>query len=139
MDKEEYIFLNKKYENAVTAIKAHLFDVISNEEKKAMRIGLEMSREGISEEQYNKLQEIAMKQGEDLGRDGWFNQVDRNQLPRFTETFLQVLNTARTKRCRIFQELDKYQSRKRRRTYALCGREYRNFSYLPCGERHPDR
>ena len=68
MDKEEYIFLNKKYENAVTAIKAHLFDVISNEEKKAMRIGLEMSREGISEEQYNKLQELAMKQGEDLGR-----------------------------------------------------------------------
>ena len=32
MEKEEYIFLNKKYENAVTAIKAHLFDVISNEE-----------------------------------------------------------------------------------------------------------
>lgn len=68
MDKEEYIFLNKKYENAVTAIKAHLFDVISNEEKKAMRIGLEMSREGISEEQYKELQELAMKQGEDLGR-----------------------------------------------------------------------
>ena len=68
MDKEEYIFLNKKYENAVTAIKAQLFDVISNEEKKAMRIGLEMSREGISEESYKKLQELAMKQGEDLGR-----------------------------------------------------------------------
>ena len=68
MDKEEYIFLNKKYENAVTAIKAQLFDVISNEEKKAMRIGLEMSRDGISEESYKKLQELAMKQGEDLGR-----------------------------------------------------------------------
>ena len=68
MDKEEYVFLNKKYENAVTAIKAHLFDVVSNEEKKAMRIGLEMSVEGISEERYKELQELALKQGEDLGR-----------------------------------------------------------------------
>ena len=68
MDKEEYIFLNKKYEMAITAIKAQLFDVISNEEKKAMRIGLEMSREGISEDKYKQLQELAMKQGEDLGR-----------------------------------------------------------------------
>ena len=67
-NKEEYIFLNKKYENAVTVIKAQLFDIISNEEKKAMRIGLEMSREGISEEKLRSLQELALRQGEDLGR-----------------------------------------------------------------------
>ena len=68
MEKEEYIFLNKKYEQAVTVIKAQLFDIISNEEKKAMRIGLEMSREGISEEKLRSLQELALRQGEDLGR-----------------------------------------------------------------------
>ena len=68
MEKEEYIFLNKKYEQAVTIIKAQLFDIISNEEKKAMRIGLEMSREGISEERLRSLQELALRQGEDLGR-----------------------------------------------------------------------
>ena len=67
-NKEEYIFLNKKYENAVTVIKAQFFDIISNEEKKAMRFGLEMSREGISEEKLRSLQELALRQGEDLGR-----------------------------------------------------------------------
>ena len=66
--KDKYIFLNNAYQNAVTIIKAQLFDVISNEEKKAVRIGLEMSREGISEEKLRSLQELAIRQGEDLGR-----------------------------------------------------------------------
>ena len=66
--KDKYIFLNNAYQNAVTIINAQLFDVISNEEKKAVRIGLEMSREGISEEKLRSLQELAIRQGEDLGR-----------------------------------------------------------------------
>ncbi len=68
MAKEDYVFLNHRYENAVMTIKAKLFDIISNEEKKAMLIGMAMGREGISEERQMALQELAIKQSEDLGR-----------------------------------------------------------------------